>query len=163
MVDVDKLTKDTINNGGLLSLLYFDLHGKNKEVLQQLAASFVDNVLKQKGVVTALGDINEPLEREDLYSTSIELKVLTKDFSALVNLCALFSPINVEILRPSEVKLSLDKAHELLVNIATEWFDIKRFITERVANEKDREQLKKYLENRLAVGKKILEEKNEHK
>jgi len=163
MVDVDKLTKDTINNGGLLCLLYFDLHGKNKEVLQQLAAGFVDNVLKQKGVVTALGDIDEPIEREDLYSTSIELKVLTRDFGALVNLCALFSPINVEILRPSEVRITLDKAHELLVNIATEWFDIKRYITERVANEKDRDQLKKYLENRLAVGKKILEQKDEHK
>ncbi|MBS3068534.1 hypothetical protein J4450_07545 [Candidatus Micrarchaeota archaeon] len=161
MVDIEKLTKDTINKGGILSILYFDLHSKDKDKLQALATSFIDSILKQDGVVTAYGEIEEPLEQDGMFSTSIEVKVLTKDFLSLINICSIFNPITVEILRPNEVKITLDKAHELLMSVATNWFNIKRYITEKVSSKEDIEHIKKYLENRELIGKQLLEKKGE--
>ncbi len=161
MTDIEKLTKDTINKGGMLAMLYFDLHSKDRDKLQGLATGFVDSILKQEGVVTAYGEIEEPLEQEAVFSTSIEVKILTKDFLSLINVCSIFNPITVEILRPNEVKISLDKAHELLMSMATNWFNIKRYITEKVSTKEDIEHIKKYLENREAIGKQLLEKKGE--
>lgn len=160
MVDVEKLTKDTINKGGMLCMLYFDLHSDNKDKLQQLATGFVDSILKQDGVVTAYGEIEEPIEKEDTFSTTIEVKILTKDFLSLMAVCSVFNPLTVEILRPNEVKLSIDKAHDLLMNVSTNWFNIKKYITERVSSKEEVESFRKYIENRLEVGKRILEEKD---
>ena len=161
MTDIEKLTKDTINKGGALAMFYFDLHDKNKDNLQALATGFVDSILKQEGVVSAYGEIEEALDQDGVFSTSIEVKVLVKDFLTLINLSSIFNPITVEILRPNEIKLSLDKAHELLMSVSANWFNIKRYITESVSSKEDNEQFKKYVQNRLEVGKRLLEKKGE--
>ncbi len=159
MVDIEKLTKDTVNKGGVLVILYFDLHDKDREKLRQLATGFVDSMLKQDGVVTAYGEIEEPMEQNGAYSTTIETKILTKDFLSLLNLCSVFNPMAVEIQRPNDIRLSLDKAHDLLMSVAANWFNIKKFITERVSTKEEIETYRKYLENRAILGKKMLEEK----
>ena len=95
MTNIEKLTNDTINKGGVLCMLYFDLHSKDRDQLQQLATGFVDSILKQEGVITAYGEIEEPMEQENTFSTSIEVKVLTKDFLSLINVCSVFNPLTV--------------------------------------------------------------------
>ena len=159
MVDVDKITKETIEKGGVLALLYFDLHAEDQESLRNLSTGFVDNIIKYPGIVYALGEIDEPVENKGMFSTSIEVKVLAKDFLTLLNVCSLYSPLSVEILRPNEIRLSVDKAHELLMNASANWFSIKKFIKERASTKEDLEAYKKYLENRMEVGKKLLEKK----
>ena len=108
MVDIEKLTKDTINKGGVLTVLYFDLHDQDREKLRQLATGFIDSMLKQEGVVSAYGEIEDPIEQNGAYSTTIEVKILTKDFLSLLNLCSVFNPLAVEIQRPNDIRLSLD-------------------------------------------------------
>ncbi len=159
MTDIEKLTKDTVQKGGVLTILYFDLHANESDKVKHLATSFVDSILKQDGVVTAYGEIEEPIEHEGKFSTTIEVKVLTRDFEALLNICALFNPLTVEIQKPNEIRLSLDKAHALLVNMAANWFSIKKYITERVSTKEEREQFNRYVQDRAAMGKKLLEKK----
>ena len=159
MTDIEKLTRDTINKGGLLAILYFDLHSPDDDKLQQLATGFVDSILKQDGVVTAYGEIDEPMEKDGTYSTSIEVKILTKDLLSLINVCSVFNPVSVEITRPNEIKLPIDKAHDILMSVSSNWFNIKRYITEKVSSKEDIEQFKKYLDNRVEIGKKLLEKK----
>jgi hypothetical protein len=158
-IDVDKLTNDGINKGGVLAILYFDLHSKNKDGLTQLSAGFVETIIKTPGVTYALGEIDEPIENKGIFSTSVEVKVLAKSFLDLVNLCSTYTPIAIEILRPNEIKLSLDKVHELLMSVSSNWFAMKKFVTERTSTKEDLEQYRKYLENRVSMGKKLLEEK----
>jgi len=158
MGDIDKLTRDTIANGGVLAMLYFDIHGSSKEMLNNLGTGFIDKLLKEPGVVYALGEIQEPFEKDNLYSTSIEAKVLVKQFSHLVAICASYSPFSVEILRPDRIDLTLDKAHELLMQISTITFEYKKYIIERVAKPAEIEQYKKSLANKIEIGKRRLEE-----
>lgn len=158
MVDVDKLTKKTIDDGGILSLLYFDLHGKKKEELQQLGAGFVGKLLKEKGVVYAAGEIDEPVENNGVYSTSIKVKILTKDFNSLLLLCLNHCPFSLEILKPDMVNLTLDKAHNVLMNASTVSFELKKYIVERLAKAEEKEYYTQTMKKRMEMGKNLLEE-----
>lgn len=160
MTDADKLTKDTLSKGGVLATLYFDLHGNSSEVLKDLSAGFVQKMLKEPGVVWVLGEIDDPITQGDFFSTSIEVKVLTHDFISLLKLCALYSPFSLEILRPDEIKLSLDKAHEVLLDVSTMTFDYKKYILEKLSKSEDFERYRKSLEQKVELGRRLLEKKD---
>lgn len=159
MTDIDKLTKDTINKGGILAVLYFDLHGNTSEVVRNLGTGFIDRLLKEPGVVYALGEIEEPIEEKGIYSTSIEVKMLTTSLVKLTNICALYSPFSLEILKPSEIKLSIEDAHELLMTIGSTTMDYKKYIIQNISKPEDVEKYKRVLEKKAEIGKKLLEKK----
>lgn len=159
MTEVDKVTDKVIGQGGLLSLLYFDIHGSKRETIQQLGVGFVQKLLKEPGVVYARGQIEEPLMNEDMYSTSIEVRILTKTLSDLARICSSYSPFSVEVLKPTEVKLGLDQVHDLLIDISTVTYEYKKHIIEKTATKEDLEKYKKNLENKAKLGKILMEKK----
>ncbi len=159
MTDINKLTKDTLAKGGVLAVLYFDLHGNTKEVVQNLGTGFVDRMLKEPGVVFALGEIEEPIEEKGIHSTSIEIKLLTTSFLSLMNICALYSPFSLEILKPSEINLSIDNAHELLMSIGSTTMDYKKYIIQNISKPEDVIKYKQTLQNKAEIGRKLLEKK----
>ncbi len=161
MVDVEKLTKETIASGGVLALLYFDIHGKNAEVLQELGAGFVQQLLKQDGVIWAIGEVDEPIEQKEICSTSVEVKILTSNFLSLSKICSLYSPISIEILRPNEIKLTLDNVHQLLLDVSTMAFEYKKFIVERISKAEELEQYRITLQQKIDLGKRILNRKKD--
>lgn len=159
MGDIDKLTRETLARGGVLATLYFDLHGSSKEMLQQLGAGFVERILREPGVVYALGDILDPIEENNLFSTPVEVKILTRDLTSLATLCSNYSPFSIEILRPDEFHLTLDKMHELLMHIASVSFDYKKYILEKVARPEEVDRYKRSLQNKIELGKRLLGQK----
>jgi hypothetical protein len=161
--DVDKLTKDTLRNGGVLALLYFDIHTKSKEKAQEIGTGFVSHLLTEQGVVYAVGEIEEPMVDNDLYSSAMQVKVLCKSFLYLANLCSTHSPFSVEILKPDEIRLQLSEAHELLGNVASTTADYKKYIVEQLSKPEDLERYKRILEHKAALGKKILDKKEDEK
>lgn len=158
-MDVEKLTKETLDKGGVLALLYFDLHADKKESLQQFGAALVQKILGQPGVVYAVGEIDEPMENRDLFSASVEVKILVKDLGTLAKICGNHSPFSVEILRPDRIALTIGQAHELLMGIAVNNYELKKTMLEKVYTQDDLEKFKKMVEGRLEVGKKMLEKK----
>jgi hypothetical protein len=160
MNDVEKVTNKTVSEGGVLSLLYFDIHTRTKEKAQEIGAGFVQQLLKEPGVVYAVGEIDEPIQDEDLFSTYVQVKILVKSFSNLVNLCAVHSPFNIEIMKPDEIVLPLNQVHDTLMNISTVTSDYKKYILERVTKPEEMERYKKILEQKAELGKKLLEKKS---
>jgi hypothetical protein len=161
--DVEKLTRKTIENGGVLAMLYFDLHAKSKEAVKELGTGFVNSVVQKPGVVFALGEIDEPVGGEEgkNWTTSISLKVLTKDFLTLAGLCMAHSPFSVEILRPDEIRLQLSEAHEVLGNMAATTAEYKKYILMKLAKAGEMASIEETLKRRAELGKKILEKKGE--
>lgn len=162
MASIEKLTKDTISQGGVLALLYFDIHAKDKEAVQQLGAGFVKHILEKPGVVFALGEIEEPLPGEEgqNFSSSIEVKLLTRDFLILTNLCMENSPFSVEILRPDKIELPLNLAHALLGNVSATTAEYKKQIITKVASPQEVAEFQRQLNLRAEMGKKIIEKKD---
>ena len=163
MNDVDKVTNKTIAEGGVLSTLYFDIHTRTAEKAQELGAGFVQQLLKEPGVVYAVGEIDEPIQSEDLFSTFVQVKLLVKSFSNLVNLCAIHSPFNVEIMKPNEIVLPISQVHDTLMTISTITGDYKKYILERVTKPEEMERYQKILEQKMILGKKLLDRKDNPK
>jgi hypothetical protein len=158
-MDVQKTTKETIEKGGILALLYFDIHAKTKETVQEIGTGFVEELLKKDGVVYALGEIDEPILDKDIYSTSVEIKILVRTFSQLIALCAVNSPFAVEILKPDKISLEVGEAQEILTSVAATTADYKKYIVERLSKPEDLERYRHFMEKRREIGKKILERK----
>lgn len=158
MNEVEKVTRDTVAKGGVLAMLYFDLHAKSKELVQELGTGFINNVIQKPGVVFALGEIDEPVGGGEgkNFSSSIEIKLLTKDFATLASICMAHSPYSVEILRPDEIKLTLDQAHGLLGTMSATTAEYKRYILTKLSKPEEIARLQENLKARADMGKKIL-------
>lgn len=158
MNDVEKLTKDTVASGGVLAMLYFDIHAKSKEMVQELGTGFINSVIQKPGVVFALGEIDEPVGGEDgkNWSSSISVKVLTKSFAVLAAICMAHSPYSVEILRPDEIKMPLSEAHTLLGTMAAITAEYKRYILTKLSKPDELAALQENLKTRAEMGRKIL-------
>lgn len=158
MNDVEKLTKDTIASGGVLAMLYFDIHAKTRELVQELGTGFINSLIQKPGVVFALGEIDEPTGGEEgrNWSASIEVKMLTRDFSTMAAVCMSNSPYSVEILRPDEIRLDLNQAHELLGTMSATTAEYKRYILTKLSKPEELLQLQENLRKRAEMGKKIL-------
>jgi len=163
MEDVEKLTRETVKNGGVLAMLYFDIHARSKELVQELGTGFINNVIHKPGVVFAYGEIDEPIGGEEgmNWSSSIALKVLTRDFASLVAIVMAHSPFSIEILRPDELTLPISQMHELLGTISAATAEYKKYIVMKLAKPEELAQIEEDLRKRAEMGQKILKEKGE--
>jgi hypothetical protein len=158
MDDAEKLTRETIKDGGILAMLYFDVHAKTKELVQELGAGFVNSIIEKPGVVFAYGEIDDPVGGEEgkNWSSSIAVKVLTTDLSSLVGICMAHSPFSVEIMRPDEIRLQISQMHDLLGTISAASAEYKKYIVTKLAKPEDLAQIEEDLKKRAEMGKKIL-------
>ncbi|MBD3398099.1 hypothetical protein GF412_02785 [Candidatus Micrarchaeota archaeon] len=159
MSEVDNLTEKTVEEGGVLALLYFDIHGTDRDTLVNLSTGLVQKVLKQDGVVFARGEIDEPMEAEGMFSTSLELKVLTKDVVSLAQLCADFSPFSLELLEPQEFRVPVPHMQDLFMFVSTNSHDYKKYILQKLSPPEKGAEYAKNLHARAELGKKLLEKK----
>lgn len=165
MTDVEKKTRDVVASGGVLAMLYFDIHATTKEAVQELGTGFVNTLIQKPNVVYALGEIDEPVagEKGQNWSSSISVKILTRDFAGLAAICMAHSPFNIEILRPDEIRLPLSQAHELLGIMSAVSAEYKRYILTKIAKPEELAQMQESLKRRAEMGKEVLGRKGEKK
>ena len=156
---VDEITDDAIREGGYLVMVYFDLHGTTSEAVKNLMVGFIGKLTREPGVIYAVGEIDQPIEKEGMFSTWAEVKLLASDFSTLVKICSQYSPIGVEILRPDEVKMSLGEAQSTLLDISQTSQNFTRLIMERMLSADEKKDYAKKIEQRTELGKKLFEKK----
>ncbi|MBI5223259.1 hypothetical protein HY990_02460 [Candidatus Micrarchaeota archaeon] len=163
--EVERIVKETVEKGGIFAMMYFDIHAKTKEAVEQLGSGFVNTLIKRPGVVLAMGEIDDPIEGESgqNWSSSVAVKILTADFIVLSSITLDHSPYEVDILRPAELKMPIGRVHELLALMSATTGEYKRYIITKVAKKEDIAQMQEDLKRRAEMGKKILEKKNEGK
>lgn len=159
--DVKKLTEKTVKEGGVLATLYFDVHAVTKEDVQKLSAGFLQHLIQIPGVVYAVGEIEEPILSEDgkNFSSYIEVKILTRNFLTLANICLTYSPFTIEIHQPEEIKMPLHQANELLGQLSVTTADYKKAFLTRLANPEELTEFQRQLALRAEMGKKLIEKK----
>jgi len=156
---VDEITDGAIGEGGYLAMVYFDLHATAKDAVQNLMVGFIGKLTKEPGVIYAVGEIDQPLEKEGMFSTWAEVKLLAQDFTTLVRIAAQYSPIGIEILRPDEVKMSLGEAQSALLDISQTSQNFTRLIMERMLSEDEKKEYGKKMLQRTELGKRLFEKK----
>lgn len=158
---MEKVTKDTIAAGGVLAMLYFDLHARTKELVQEIGTGFANDLISKPGVVFAYSEIDEPIGGGEgkNWSTSMSCKILTKNLSSLAAICMAHSPFSIEILRPDEIRLPLSDAHDLLSTISAASAEYKRYILTKVADKSELGTINENLKKRAEMGKQMLSRK----
>ncbi|MEM3556038.1 MAG: hypothetical protein QXF56_04945 [Candidatus Micrarchaeia archaeon] len=157
MKTVEEVNDEVIKNGGLLVLMYFDMHGNSPDVIQNSLVDMIGRLTQEPGVVYATGEIEEPIQYEELYSTSAEVKLLARDLNSLVNVCFRYGPIGIEVLQPEEMKLGLPQLHELLLNVSQTSQEYTKFVYEKLMTPEEREKFNRQLLNRAELAKKLVE------
>ena len=159
MDEVEKVTRETVQKGGVLARLYFDIHARTKDATQQISAAFINELIHKEGVVYALGEIDEPIEggENKNWSTTVEVKLLGRNFATLAGICLGHSPYSVEILRPNEIKLQIGEAHELLSAMSVITADYKKHILLKLAKPEEIAEIQENLRKRAEMGKNLLE------
>jgi len=155
---VDEMTDDAIADGGYLTLVYFDLHAKTADEVKNLMVGFIGKLTKEKGVIYAVGEIDQPMEKDGIFSTWAEVKLLAKDFPTLARISAQYSPIGMEIIRPDRVALGLGEAQGMLLDISQTSQNFTRLIMEKVLPKEEAEEYQKKMLSRVELGRKLLED-----
>ena len=160
---LEELTEETVREGGVFAVLYFDMHSKDEEQLKQLATEFVARLTREPGVLYAQGEIESPMKGDDeVFSTNAQVHLLAQTLTSLAGIAMRYGPIGVEILRPeSSLKLTLGEVHDLLLLISQNSFEFSRFVMNRVATKEDWAKFQKDSERRVEMGKRLLERKGE--
>ncbi len=159
--EVEEVTQRTLNSGGILVQLYFDMESEKSDELQPLMVDLINNrLLKTAGVVYCFGGIDEPVKLKDTYSTSAQVTVLMKDLWSLINVMFSFTPAAVEVLKPSkDYMLKQSDMQALLLNVAQISLDYNNYILSRVLKQEDYNKVMEQMKNREELGKKLLEKK----
>ena len=161
--DVEKVTEETIAKGGILVRFYFDMQDKDKEKLQPLMVDLVnERLLKEPGVVYVYGSIEEPMEKQGVYTTSGIITALFKSFPPLVGIAFKYAPAGVEILKPErEMRFKTNELQTILMDMSQISMDYSKFIFEKIMKPEDLEKIHQQMQNRADLGKKFLEKKKE--
>lgn len=160
---VEEVTKQTVDKGGLLVKLYFDMESERQEDLQPLMVDLINNrLLKAPGVVYCAGAIDEPVKLKDTYSTSAEVTALFDGLWPLINVMFTFSPAGIEIIRPSkDYALKMPELQTLLLNVAQISMEYNNYILSRILKPEDFEKIKEQMKSREDLGKKLMEKKGQ--
>lgn len=153
----EEIIEETLASGGFHALFYLDLHAETAGRIQHLLTVTIREITREPGVVFAFGEIEPPLESEGKYFSSAEVHVLTENFRVLAYLAHKYAPFGIEILRPNEVRLRLDQAHDVLIDISQRSYAFTQKILERGLSEKERERLLEQVKQREELGKKLLQ------
>jgi hypothetical protein len=161
--EVEAITRETIEKGGLLVRLYFDMQSERQEDLQPLMTDLISNrLLKAPGVVYCFGSIEEPIKVKDVYSTGAILTALFKDFGSLVNVAFSYAPAGIEIIKPDgEIRFKTSELQGVLLDVARISVDYSDYILSRVLSKEDYEKVLNDIKNREALGKRLIEKKHE--
>jgi hypothetical protein len=159
--EVEEVTQKALENGGILSKLYFDMESAKQEELQPLMVDLINNrLMKSHGVIYCFGAIDEPIKVKDTFSTSATVTILFKDLWSMVNVMFSFTPAGVEILKPTrEYVLKPNELQALLLNVTQVSLEYSNYILSRVLKKEDYDKITEQMNNREALGKKLMESK----
>lgn len=146
--DVKRVTEEAISKGGVLFLMYFDAHAPDMEGVKNRLTELFAKISKEEGVVYAYGEIEPPISEEfegkETYSTSGEIRVLTKDARNAVRIAMAYGPVHTEVLEPERRIITFAELGEIMNDAALTSYSLSQFI---IQNTLKGEALQSFMRN----------------
>lgn len=161
MKNFNELKKRVISRGGFFVYFYFDVHSTDKENMQNLAVTFTSKITNEKGVSFGVGEIDEPIFKDNLYSSAIKVSLLVDDFQTLVRLTARYMPIVIEIEEPLEKTLDVGEIQKALFEISEFTQQLTNHILTKGMSEEEKKRFQQEIATKILLGKRIMEKKEE--
>lgn len=152
-----EIKDEVIRNGGYHVSLYFDLHGNSKEALKDIMVGFIGKLTKEEGVRFGVGEIDEPIDHQETFSSTAKVTLLAESFTSLIRICSAYGPIGVEIEEPLEAKIPLGEAQEALLLVSTISQEFTNIMLKKVMTDEEKAAFENKMKARIALGKRLLE------
>lgn len=156
---IEVLTQATIEKGGILAMLYFDMHGPDKARLEQLLVDLANRLNGEKGVIYSVGTIDRAMELGDQFSAAAKITILTSNFATLSRICDGYGPMGIEILKPNEIHLSIPDAQQVLFDHVKTMSDLLREMIEKNMTPEERKKLGRLMTARAELGKDLIHQR----
>ncbi|MFA6048778.1 MAG: hypothetical protein WC792_02420 [Candidatus Micrarchaeia archaeon] len=155
--ELDALFDKAAKEGAVLALLHFDAHGADEKTVRDLLVDLVSRLTKERGVLYCKGEIEESIATEKLYSSCAEVKMMAETFQDLLNLSLRYTPIAIEILKPREIRLSLEDAQSCLLDAAQTSQDYTNYVLQKVLPPEELAKFNDKLKRHAEIGAKLVE------
>lgn len=164
MNEVDKVTEEAINNGGVLFLMYFDAHGPTQDAIRNRLTQMFAKISKENGVVYGVGTIETPIEDEyegkKVYSTSGEIKVLAKDLLTMTRLALAYGPVFIEVLKPEKRVVGFEELQDVMNEVAQTTYSLSQYIVQNTLKGDALKSFTRNIKYREKLGERL--RKGEH-
>lgn len=154
-----ELIDEAIAKGAILSVMYFDVHSQKSEDVQPMLVDLISRISREAGIISAVGEVEETIEQQGIFTSSAEVTVLARDFGALANIAVRYGPFGIEVIRPDTIKLSLGQAQSLLLNLSSVGQEFAQYVLKKVMTPEERARFEKELAARAEMGRRMMEKK----
>ncbi len=155
--ELDALFEKAAKEGAVLALLHFDAHGPDEKTVRDLLVDSVSRLTKEPGVIYCKGEIEESIQSQELYSSCAEVKVMAESFQDILNVCLKYTPIAAEILKPNEIRLSLEEAQSCLLDASQTSQDYTNYVLQKVLPPEELQKFNEKLKRHAEIGAKLVE------
>ena len=155
MKKFEELKNNVIHDGGYFVHYYFDMHSQNAEGLQNIMTGFVAKLTKEPGVRMAVAEVDQPLKRDDTFSTTAKVSMLISDFTTLTRLTMSYTPIAIEVEEPLDAKIDAGELQGALMGISGTTQHFTQHIMEKGMDEGQKKKFEDIMKRKAEFGKKI--------
>jgi hypothetical protein len=116
-VDVD----EKLGEGGVLSRVYLEVQGNNREAAKKaLEATVFNKMANEPDFYVLEVRMFDLVKQEDSekYSGVIEIKSVARDFRNFLSVIMRYGPSAIEILSPEEITLKSDEMHSIVADVS---------------------------------------------
>lgn len=106
-------------HGWIHSSIIIEVQGNEKTHVKTSLENLVAKLEKEKGIDICSKSYEEARELgKGIYSCSVEIVLITRDFGRLIHVALLYSPSSLEIYTPKEIKFHIGEAQNALIDIS---------------------------------------------
>lgn len=146
---------EVVRNGGYHVNFYFDLHSNSKEALRDVMVGFVGKLTNEDGVRFGVGEIDEPLDHQDLYSTTAKVTLLVESLPALMRLCLAYGPIGIEIEEPFESRLTASEIQSVCLQASGTAQEFTNLVLTKIMTPEEKAEYAKKMGQRVLLGRRL--------
>ncbi|MDE1797894.1 MAG: hypothetical protein KGH63_00625 [Candidatus Micrarchaeota archaeon] len=158
MEKFNALKSEVLKNGGFYLRFYFDMHAGNAPALQDIMVGFVGKLTNEEGVRFAVGEVDEPIAYEGLFSTTARVSMLVNDFPTLARLTINYAPIGIEIEEPTDIRMPSSELQAGLIGIAATAQELSHHILTRAMSPEEKKTFEKQMAHRAELGRRLVGE-----
>ena len=163
--ELNRVTEEKIQKGGVLVKLYFDMQDKDKDKLQPFLTNLInEHLLKEKGVVYCYGSVDEPIEVKGLWSTNAVITLLVESFIPLIGIAFNYAPAGIEVLKPEQgILLKAGDMQAILIDLSQISINYSKYVLDKVLKPEDIEKINRDMENRERIGRDLINKNKDGK
>ncbi len=110
----DKEIRQKIDEGWIRSAVIIEMLGKPREHVEETLKEYISTIKKDNDLAVLKEDYADIEQKEDLFSTFVELDLLISDITKLIYFCFDWMPSSIEIMEPELFRLEANDVTDFL-------------------------------------------------